>query len=101
MLPGEDKSYEWVFAFGTEGNEDAANSVAILNNFLFVAGLSASKEKVLDRYLAKVGLSSGELLWEKTFRSEDENKDSAFESALITDKNRLILTGVTNAQLRI
>ena len=98
LLPGEHKSYEWVFAFGNEGNEDAANSVAILNNFVFVAGLSASKEGVIDRYLAKVGLSSGELLWEKTFRSEHENKDSAFESALITDKNGLILTGVTNAQ---
>ena len=34
----------------------------------------------------------------KDLRSEDKNKDSAFESALITDKNGLILTGVTNAK---
>ncbi len=97
LLPDEDLSYDWVFSFGSKGGEDVANSSVFLDDFVFVAGLLASKEGTLDRYLAKIELSTGALLWQKTFRSEDKNKDSAFESALITDNNGLILTGVTNA----
>ena len=98
LLPDEDLSYDWVFSFGSKGVEDVANAAVFLNDFVFVAGLLSSKEGTLDRYLAKIEFSTGELLWQKTFRSEDKNKDSAFESALITDKNGLILTGVTNAE---
>ena len=98
LLPGEDLSFDWVFSFGTEGKEDAANSTAILDNYVFVAGLTASKEEVLERYLAKLELSTGELLWQKTFPSKKNNRDSAFESAQITDNNGLILTGVSSAK---
>ena len=101
LLPDEDLSYDWVFSFGSKGVEDVANAAVFLNDFVFVAGLLSSKEGTLDRYLAKIEFSTGELLWQKTFRSEDKNKDSAFESALITDKNGLILTGVTNAERHI
>ena len=74
LLPGEDLSYDWVFSFGSKGVDDVANTAVFLDDFIFVAGLLASKEGTLDRYLAKIELSTGALLWQKTFGQRIKTK---------------------------
>ena len=97
ILPTEKISYDWIYKFGTLGEEDAANSAAVIGDFVFVAGAITNTEGILERYLAKLSLLSGELLWQKSFASPKKNRDSAIESVQITNENGLILTGVVNA----
>lgn len=98
LHPEDDFNIEWTYIFGSDGKLDAANASASLDGFVFVAGHLSSKEGVVNRYLAKLDLSDGSLIWEMSYPSAKKNKDSSFVSASITRDNGLILTGVTNAK---
>ena len=52
---------------------------------------------VIDRYLSKINIADGSLIWKKTFPSNNANKNSAFESIQTTSDNGLILSGVKNS----
>ena len=91
----EEYNFDWSFTFGSPGRRDGANGAASIYESVFVAGYSENRNKVIDGYLAKIDLFDGNLEWSKTFSSK--NKNTAFESILITNDQGLILSGVTNS----
>ena len=95
--PEEENSFEWVYRFGSPGKRDGANGAASINDSVFVAGYLENDNGIIDGYLAKIDLLNGNLKWEKTFPSKNKNKNTAFESILITSDKGLILSGVTNS----
>ena len=93
----EEYNFDWSFTFGSPGRRDGANGAASIYESVFVAGYSENRNKVIDGYLAKINLFDGNLEWSKTFSSKNKNKNTAFESILITNDQGLILSGVTNS----
>ena len=97
LHPDEDNSFEWSLVFGEEKKRDGFNSAAVLGEYIFLAGYKESNERVIDRFLVKIRLRDGSIIWSKTFPSLKKGKSSAFESILLTSENALLLTGVTGA----
>ena len=97
LHPEEEETFDWSFVDGEEGMREGFNSAAILNEHIFIAGYKETKKNIIDRYLLKVRLSDGQLVWSKTFPSKSNKKSSAFESIILTNENGILLTGVTNS----
>ena len=79
LEPGEEFSYQWSYSFGSDGNKDGANSVAATEDAVFVAGFITNSLGLIDRYLAKLDLISGNLIWNVTFPIKHSSGESAFE----------------------
>ena len=93
LEPGEEFSYQWSYSFGSNGKKDGANSVAANKDSVFVAGFITNSSGLIDRYLAKLDLISGNLIWNVTFPSKHSSGESAFESIQLTKDGGLIATG--------
>ena len=93
LEPGEEFSYQWSYSFGSDGNKDGANSVAATKDAVFVAGFLTNSSGLIDRYLAKLDLISGNLIWNVTLPSKHSSGESAFESIQLTKDGGLIATG--------
>ncbi len=91
--PEEEFTYKWVHSFGTDGKKDGANAAAATDEAVFVAGFSTNQSGVIDRYLAKLDLLSGKLIWETTFPDRHTSGESAIESVQITADGGLIMSG--------
>tara|TARA_B100001093_G_scaffold475615_1_gene501310 strand:- start:431 stop:1852 length:1422 start_codon:yes stop_codon:yes gene_type:complete len=98
LLPEEDYSYDWVYRFGSQGQNDGVNAVANIKDSLFVAGYRADKKGVTHSYLARLRLSDGAEIWNTMFPAPKRGKESAFEFVQSTSENGLVLSGVTNAE---
>ena len=99
LNPSEDFSYDWSIVIGEKKKRDALNSAVIFNNHLFVAGYKETKKKKIDRFLAKINLKDGSVVWSKSYPSK-KKKSSAFESITLTQENGILLTGITNANYK-
>jgi hypothetical protein len=97
LHPEEEETFDWSLVDGENGMRDGFNSAIILNEHIFIAGYKESKKNIIDRYLLKVRLSDGVIIWSKTFPSKSNKKSSAFESIILTNENGALLTGVTNS----
>jgi len=96
--PEEKFTYKWSQRFGTDGNKDSVNGVATNENAVFVAGFISSHFGMIERYLAKLDLFNGSVIWEKTFPDKHANGESAFESIQLTDNGGIILSGFVGGQ---
>ena len=97
LHPEEENSYDWSIVIGDKGKRDGLNSAVIMNKYVFIAGYKETTKNIIDRYLMKVDLNSGDIIWSQSFPSLENGKSSAFESIVITNDNGLLLTGVTNS----
>ncbi len=98
LHPEENKSFEWSIVIGENGMRDGFNSAAILKEFILIAGYKETVKNVIHRYLIKVRLSDGSIIWSKSFPGKNKKKSSAFESVVLTNDNGILLTGVTNSE---
>ena len=97
LHPDEEETFDWSLVDGENGMREGFNSAVVFNEHIFIAGYKETKKNVIDRYLIKVGLSDGKVVWSKTFPSKSNKKSSAFESVILTNENGILLTGVTNS----
>ena len=97
LHPEEEETFDWSLVDGENGMREGFNSAVVFNEHIFIAGYKETKKNVIDRYLIKVGLSDGKVVWSKTFPSKSNKKSSAFESVILTNENGILLTGVTNS----
>ena len=97
LHPEEENTYDWSIVTGEKGKRDGFNAAAILDNHIFIAGYKETKKNIIDRYLIKVDLRNGDIVWSQSFPSSMNGRSSAFESVVVTNKNGLLLTGVTNS----
>ena len=97
LHPDEEETFDWSLVDGENGMREGFNSAVVFNEHIFIAGYKETKKNVIDRYLIKVGLSDGKVVWSKTFPSKSNRKSSAFESVILTNENGILLTGVTNS----
>ena len=61
--PEEKVSYEWSYVFGSDDAKDGSNAVAATEESVFVAGFTTDSKNRLQRFLAKLDLKSGDLIW--------------------------------------
>lgn len=99
LKPSENFSYDWSIVIGDKKKRDALNSAIIFENYLFVAGYKETKKKIIDRFLAKINLEDGSVIWSKPYPSKNK-KSSAFESITLTQENGILLTGITNSNYK-
>tara|TARA_E500000178_G_scaffold344930_1_gene393947 strand:+ start:71 stop:1435 length:1365 start_codon:yes stop_codon:yes gene_type:complete len=97
LHPDEEETFDWSLVDGENGMREGFNSAVVFNEHIFIAGYKETKKNVIDRYLIKVGLTDGKVVWSKTFPSKSNKKSSAFESVILTNENGILLTGVTNS----
>ncbi len=97
LHPEEENTFDWSILTGEKGKRDGFNTAVILGKHVFIAGYKETKKNIIDRYLIKVDLSNGHILWSQSFPSSKNGRSGAFESVVITNKTGLLLTGVTNA----
>ena len=97
LHPDEEETFDWSLVDGKNGMREGFNSAVVFNEHIFIAGYKETKKNVIDRYLIKVGLTDGKVVWSKTFPSKSNKKSSAFESVILTNENGILLTGVTNS----
>lgn len=97
LHPEEENTYDWSIVIGDKGKRDGFNSAVILDQYIFIAGYKETTKNIIDRYLMKVDLKNGDIIWSQSFPSSKNGKSSAFESVVNTNKNGLLLTGVTNS----
>ena len=97
LNPDEEYNLEWSFILGSNNKKDGINASAVLSNSVFIAGYLENSKGVIDRYLGKLDIFNGELIWEIILPSKNKKLESAFESILITEDKGIILTGVVNA----
>lgn len=96
--PDSFQSGEWAQSQGTRGNVDGMNNVAQLPDGSIVAvGFQASSDGQVHRYIAKYDLQNGTKAWEARLPSPQSNRDSAFESLVVTRDGGVVTTGVINA----
>ena len=96
--PDSFQSGEWAQSQGTRGGVDGMNNVAQLPDGSIVAvGFQASSDGQVHRYIAKYDLQNGTKAWEAQLPSPQSNKDSAFESLVVTRDGGVVATGVINA----
>ena len=80
LHPDEEETFDWSLVDGENGMREGFNSAVVLNEHIFIAGYKETKKNIIDRYLIKVGLSDGKVVWSKTFPSKSKKK-----------KNRVLL----------
>ena len=97
LHPEEEESFEWSLVIGAEDRRDGFNSAAIYQDHIFIAGYKETQKDVIDRFLTKVRLQDGEVIWSRSFPSKNQKSSSAFESVILTSENGILLTGVTNS----
>ena len=94
--PDEAQSWDWSLTFGSRGARDGANQVASLPDAVLMAGFRTTGGD-MDRYLTKLDLATGGLIWELTLPSRNS---SAFEAIEVTADGGLIAVGVADAPNR-
>ena len=97
LHPEEEESFLWSIVVGNDGMRDGFNSAVIISDYIFIAGYKENIPNIIDRYLLKVRLSDGTIIWSKSFPSKNNKKSSAFESIVLTNDNGILLTGVSNS----
>lgn len=98
LHPEEGESFEWALAVGDENRREGFNSAAVSQDYVFIAGYKETQKNTIDRFLTKVRLEDGKIIWSQSFPSKKKNYSSAFESIIVTSENGLLLTGVTNSE---
>jgi len=79
LNPDEEYNLEWSFILGSNNKKDGINATAVLSDSVFVAGYVENSKGVIDRYLGKLNIFNGELIWEIILPSENKKLESAFE----------------------
>jgi len=97
LHPEEEESFEWSLVIGAKDRRDGFNSATTYQDHVFIAGYKENQKGVIDRFLTKVRLKDGKVIWSQSYPSKNKQSSSAFESVILTSKNGLLLTGVTNS----
>ena len=72
LNPDEEYNLEWSFILGSNNKKDGINASAVLNDSVFIAGYLENSKGVIDRYLGKLDIFNGELIWEIILPSENK-----------------------------
>ena len=91
--PEEDVSYEWSYVFGSNGVKDGGNAVAATKDAVFVAGFATNPQNRLRRFLAKLDLVNGNLIWKTNLPTKKSKGENAFESLYLTKDGGLVGSG--------
>ena len=98
-LDSEEKvSYEWSYVFGSDDAKDGGNAVAATEKSVFVAGFSTDSKNRLQRFLAKLDLKSGDLIWKTNLPTRNSKGESAFESLYLTKNGGLVGSGFVQGE---
>ena len=96
--PEEKVSYEWSYVFGSDDAKDGGNAVAATEESVFVAGFSTDSKNRLQRFLAKLDLKSGDLIWKTNLPTRNSKGESAFESLYLTKDGGLVGSGFVQGE---
>ena len=95
--PEEDVSYEWSYVFGSNGVKDGGNAVAATKDAVFVAGFATNPQNRLRRFLAKLDLVNGNLIWKTNLPTKKSKGENAFESLYLTKDGGLVGSGFVSS----
>lgn len=97
MIDQDSRAYLWSTSIGEQDSFDVINSVASIEESVFVVGARTSNVGIIQQLFAKLDTDTGEIIWESILPTV-EGKESAFETIIATSHGGLALAGFTDGE---